>query len=225
MQIPKITALVPMKDNSERVANKNIRPIAGKPCFYWIMEALSNSNYISEIVINTDSVEIAEIASKNFNVTILNRPDYLLGDMVSIQPLIAYDISQTKGEYYLQTHSTNPMLKTETIDMAIEVFFNQKEYDALFSVTPIKKRFYWPDRTGINHDPRHLVRTQDLEPIYEENSCFYIFSRQTNLKYESRLGSKPMMFSIDRLEAADIDDWEDFLWTEHLLNLRKDGKI
>jgi len=95
----------------------------------------------------------------------------------------------------------------------------------LFSVTPVKTRFYWPDGTGINHDLRHLIRTQDLEPIYEENSCFYIFSRQTNLKHESRLGSRPMMFPIDRLEAADIDDWEDFLWTEHLLNLRKDGKI
>jgi len=89
MSIPKITALVPMKGHSERVANKNIRPIAGKPCLYWIVETLTKSKYIGEIVINTDSEEIAESASKNFNVTILNRPDYLLGDIVSIQPLIA----------------------------------------------------------------------------------------------------------------------------------------
>ncbi len=225
MRIEKISALVPMKGHSERVANKNIRPIAGKPCFHWIMETLSRSKYIGEIVINTDSEEIAEDARKNFNVTILERPDFLLGDMVSIQPLIAYDISQTTGEYYLQTHSTNPMVKTETIDRAIEAFFSQNECDALFSVTPVKTRFYWPDGRGINHDPAHLIRTQDLEPVYEENSCFYIFSRETNQKFENRLGSKPMMFSIDRIEAADIDDWEDFLWTEHLLNLRKNGKI
>jgi CMP-N-acetylneuraminic acid synthetase len=223
MQIPKIIALVPMKGHSERVPNKNIRPIAGKPCFFWIMETLSRSKYIEEIVINTDSEDIAENARKNFNVTILERPYYLLGDMVSIQPLIAYDISQTSGEYYLQTHSTNPLLKTETIDKAIETFFSQNKHDALFSVTPVKTRFYWPDGAGINHDPKRLIRTQDLEPIYEENSCFYIFSRQTNLKYENRLGSKPMMFPIDRLEAVDIDDWEDFLWTEYLLNLRKNG--
>jgi len=225
MNIPKITALVPMKGHSERVANKNIRPIAGKPCFHWIMETLSKSKYIGEIVINTDSEEIAEDARKNFNVTILIRPDFLLGDMVSIQPLIAYDISQTSGEYYLQTHSTNPMVKTETIDRAIEAFFNQNKCDALFSVTPVKTRFYWPDGRGINHDPAHLIRTQDLDPIFEENSCFYIFSRETNQMFENRLGSKPMMFPIDRIEAADIDDWADFLWTEHLLNLRKDGKI
>ena len=161
----------------------------------------------------------------NFKVTIVKRPDFLLGDLVSIQPLIAYDLSQTNGDYYLQTHSTNPMLSVESIDKAIEVFFNQKKHDAMFSVTEVKSRFYWPNGIGINHDPRNLIRTQDLEPIYEENSCFYIFSKETNLKYENRLGSNPMMFVIDRLEAADIDDWGDFLWTEYLLNLRKDGKI
>lgn len=217
MEIPKIKALVPMKGHSERVPNKNIRLLAGKPTFHWILESLSKSKYIDEIIINTDSKEIAESATDNFNVTILERPDFLLGDMVSIQPLIAYDLSQTKGEYYLQTHSTNPLLTTETIDRAIEAFFNQKEHDALFSVTETKARFYWPDGKGINHDPKHLIRTQDLEPIYEENSCLYIFSKETNKTVKNRLGSTPMMFPIDRLEAADIDDIDDFYWCEYLL--------
>lgn len=218
MVIPTIKALVPMKAHSERVPNKNIRMLAGKPAFHWIMEALSKSQYIDEIIINTDSEEIAQNAIKNFEkTTILKRPDFLLGDMVSIQPLIEYDMSQTTGEYFLQTHSTNPMVTTETINRAIETFFSQTEHDALFSVTPVKTRFYWPDGSGINHDPKHLIRTQDLEPIFEENSCFYIFSRLTNEKIKNRLGSNPMMFPINRLEAADIDDMEDFYWAEFLL--------
>ncbi len=217
MKIPKITALVPMKGHSERVPNKNIRLLAGKPAFHWILESLMKSKYINEIVINTDSEEIAKSALDNFNVTVLKRPDYLLGDMVSIQPLIEYDISQTDGEYYLQTHSTNPLVKPETIDRAIEAFFLQKEHDALFSVTPLKTRFYWPDGTGVNHNPRHLIRTQDLEPIYEENSCLYVFSRETNKKTKNRLGANPMMFPMDRLESVDIDDIEDFYWAEYLL--------
>lgn len=220
MKIPKITALVPMKGHSERVPDKNIKPIAGKPCFHWIVDTLSKSKYIKEIVINTDSKEIAKSAADNFKVTLLDRPGFLLGDMVSIQPLIEYDLSQSEGEYYLQTHSTNPLLTTETIDKAIEVFFAQREHDALFSVTPLKTRFYWPDGRGVNHDPKYLIRTQDLEPIYEENSCLYIFSKTTNKKTKNRLGSNPMMFPIDRLEAADIDEVEDFYWAEFLL-LRK----
>jgi len=217
MGIPKITALVPMKGHSERVPNKNIRMLAGKPAFHWILETLSKSKYIGEIVINTDSPDISNNAKENFDVTILKRPDFLLGDMVSIQPLIEYDLSQTKGEYYLQTHSTNPLVKTETINSAIERFFSQKEYDALFTVTPLKTRFYWPDGSGINHDPKHLIRTQDLEPIFEENSCLYIFSKETNKKVKNRLGSNPLMFPMERLEAVDIDDIEDFYWAEYLL--------
>ena len=224
MEIPKITALVPMKGHSERVPNKNIRLLAGKPTFHWIIESLEKSRYIGEIVINTDSEEIAKSALDNFKVIILKRPEYLLGDMVSIQPLIEYDLSQTNGEYYLQTHSTNPLVRPETIDRAIEAFFSQKKHDALFSVTPVKTRFYWPDGTGINHDPKHLIRTQDLKPIYEENSCLYIFSKETNMKTKNRLGSNPMMFPIDRLEAVDIDDIEDFYFAEFLLKRRMENE-
>ena len=166
MTIPKIKALVPMKGHSERVPNKNIRTLCGKPAFHWIMESLSKSKYIDEIIINTDSNEIAESASSNFDVTILKRPDFLLGDMVSIQPLIEYDLSQTNGENYLQTHSTNPLLTTATIDRAVEEFFSQNNHDALFSVTSVKTRFYWPNGQGINHDPKHLIRTHDLDAIF-----------------------------------------------------------
>jgi CMP-N-acetylneuraminic acid synthetase len=218
MEIPKITALVPMKGHSERVPHKNIRPLFGKPAFHWIMETLSESQYITEILVNTDSPEIAESAETNFKkVRVLKRPDFLLGDMVSIQPLIAYDIVQTDAEYFLQTHSTNPLVTVGSINKAIETFFAQKEHDALFAVTEIKQRFYWPDGRGVNHDPKVLIRTQDLEPIYHENSCFYIFSKETNNKTKNRLGSNPLMFPIERLEAADIDDMEDFYWTEFLL--------
>lgn len=225
MAIPKVKALVPMKGHSERVPHKNIRPLAGKPCFHWVMEALSASDYIDEIIINTDSEEIAASAAKFPKARILVRPDFLLGDMVSIQPLIEYDLSQSDGEYYLQTHSTNPLLTTESVNKAIEAFFAQTGHDSLFSVTEIKQRFYWPDGRGINHDPKHLIRTQDLEPIYHENSCFYVFSKETNRKIKNRLGSNPLMFPIDRLEAADIDDMEDFYWAEFLMERRLKGEL
>lgn len=225
MAYPKVKALVPMKGHSERVPHKNIRPLAGKPCFHWVMEALSASEYIDEIIINTDSEEIAASASIFPKARILKRPDFLLGDMVSIQPLIEYDLSQSDGEYFLQTHSTNPLLTTETVNKAIEAFFSQTEHDTLFSVTEIKQRFYWPDGRGINHDPKFLIRTQDLEPIYHENSCFYIFSRETNNKIKNRLGANPLMFPIERLEAADIDDMEDFYWAEFLMQRRLQNQL
>ena len=218
MKTSKVTALVPMKGNSERVPNKNIRLLNGKPVCHWILESLSKSKYVDEVIINTDSSKIKKIVSGFDLVKVIDRPDYLLGDKVSIQPLIAHDIEYARNEIILQTHSTNPLLKTETIDSAIELFLeNIEENDALFSVTPIQQRFYFKNGKAVNHDPQHLIQTQLLEPIYHENSCLYIFRRETNRKVKNRLGTKPYYFEMDHLEAADIDEWHDFLWTEFLM--------
>ena len=220
MNIPKVKALVPMRHHSARVPGKNLRPLCGRPLFHWIMESLSNSPYIDEIIINTDSEQIAEDATRNFDVTIVWRPDHLLGEMVGIQPLIEYDIANSEGEYYLQTHSTNPLLKTETINHAIETFFSQTEHDSLFTVTPLHTRFYWPDGRPVNHDPDNLIRTQDLPPIYEENSCIYLFSRAMFDQRKHRLGQRPLMFPIDRFEAVDIDEEFDFTIADILMARR-----
>lgn len=211
-----------MKDHSERVPRKNIRLLAGRPCFHWIVEALQNSRYVDEVIINTDSDAIAENATKNFDVTILERPEHLCGDMVSMAPLTEYDLSQTDGTHYLQTHSTNPLLTTETINQSIESYFDMEGHDSLFTVTEVQTRFYWADGKAINHDPEHLIRTQDLPPIYEENSCIYLFSRSMFQKRGHRLGENPSLFPIDRLEAIDIDDEEDFLLAEYFM-LKRQG--
>ena len=214
----KIKALVPMKGHSERVPNKNIRIIAGKPLFHWILESLSKSQYIDEIIINTDSEEIAENASANFDVIILKRPEELCGDMVSMSPLIKHDISHTSGSLFLQTHSTNPLVKTETIDRAIETFYKLSDHDSLFTVTPMWTRIFWKDGEPINHDPDNLIRTQDLDPIYEENSCLYLFSRDIFNKRENRLGFNPKMMVMDPIESIDIDEEHDFQLAEYFIN-------
>lgn len=217
MDIPAIKALIFMKANSERVPGKNLRPLCGRPLFHWIMDSLSRSKFIEEVIINTDSPEIAESAERAFGATIHMRPEWLRGDMVGASPLIEYDLTKTDGEYFLQTHSTNPLLSTQTIDEAIEEFFSQSAHDSLFSVTPVTTRMYWPDGRGINHDPDRLIRTQDLEPIYEENSCIYIFSREGFTDRRNRLGRNPMMFQMNRYEAVDIDYEYDFAVAEALM--------
>ena len=214
----KVTATVPMKGNSERVPNKNIRLLNGKPVCHWIIESLSKSKYVDEILINTDSEKIKEIVSSFDMVKTLDRPDFLLGDAVGMQPLLAYDIEHAKNEYIFQTHSTNPLLSTETIDRAIETYFSKLDTnDALFSVTPIQQRFYFKNGKAVNHDPNNMIQTQLLEPIYHENSCMYIFSRETNRNVKNRNGKNPYFFEMDHLEATDIDEWHDFLWAEFLL--------
>ena len=211
-----------MKGNSERVPRKNVRLLNNKPVCHWILESLTRSDYIDEIIVNTDSEEIKEVVSIFQKVRIVDRPDYLKGDKISIQPLIEYDLKFARNNYILQTHSTNPLLSTDTIDQAIKTFLSKEnENDALVSVTPQKVRFYFKDGKPVNHDPDNLIQTQLLEPIYEENSCIYIFSKETNLKVKNRLGRNPQFFEMEHIEAVDIDEWHDFHWAEYLLKQNK----
>ncbi len=214
----KVTALVPMKGNSERVPNKNIRNLNGKPVCHWILESLSASSLIDEIIVNTDSELIKKTISKFKKIKIIDRPDHLLGDKVSAQPLIEHDLNFAKNEIIFQTHATNPLLKTETIDRSIKLFYEkQDKYDSIFSVTPIQQRYYFKSGKPVNHDPNNLIQTQLLEPIYHENSCLYIFTKKTNMKHKNRIGSRPLLFEMDYLESTDIDEWYDFLWAKFLM--------
>jgi len=216
----KIKALVPMKANSQRVLNKNMKSFDGKPLYHTIIKSLLDSKYIQNVIINTDSKTIVKDIQENFKnkVSIINRPTQIQGDFVSMNDIIAYDLSQLEGEHFLQTHSTNPLLKTKTIDKAIEKYFETlNKFDSMFAVTKVQTRFYDKNAKAINHSPNELLRTQDLEPMYEENSNFYIFSKKSfKNSNNKRIGLKPQIFEINKLEAIDIDEIEDFILAELL---------
>lgn len=219
----KITALLPMKAHSERVPNKNIKSFCGRPLYHAVLSTLLQSEYIDKIIINTDSDIIKEDAFKNFErVVNIDRPKEIQGDFVSMNDIIAYDLSKIDGEHFLQTHSTNPLLCPHAIDLAIESYFkNPDQFDSLFSVTRLQTRLYWKDGSPVNHNPNELLRTQDLPPVYEENSNFYIFSKKSFADAGgSRIGLKPQMFEISKLEAVDIDEPEDWEIAEVLYKRR-----
>ena len=93
-------------------------------------------------------------------------------------------------------------------------------YDSIFSVTRMNTRLYDKDGNPFNHDPEQLLRTQDLDPLFEENSNFYIFTRESfNKAGKKRIGKNPLMFEIDKLEAVDIDEPQDFVIAEVLYGL------
>jgi N-acylneuraminate cytidylyltransferase len=221
----KIKALLPMKGNSERIPNKNMRDFNGIPLYYAIMKSLLASKYIEQVVVNTDSEAIAEDIKQNFGdkVMIMGRPWEIQGDFVSMNEIIAYDLSQLNGEHFLQTHSTNPLLRAETIDKAIEKYFEcLGEFDSVFGVTKVQTRLYNKNAVPINHDPGKLIRTQDLEPLFEENSNFYIFSKEAFYSAgKKRIGLKPQLFEVNKLEAVDIDEEEDLILAQLLYTYRE----
>ena len=215
-----IVALVPMRHHSERVPGKNYRLIAGKPLFHHILDTLLQVPELTRIAVDTDSPTITESLRKEYpQVAIIERPEHLRADTIAMNEVLLHSTSCLPADLYLQTHSTNPLLRPQTISNAVQALVSQyPSYDSLFSVTRKQIRLW--DQLGrpVNHNPAILLRTQDLPPIYEENSCMYIFTRQTLEQRRNRLGERPYMFEIPASEAWDIDEELDFSIAEMILS-------
>lgn len=220
--MPSLVALVPMRHNSQRVPGKNYRLLAEKPLFHHILETLLSVPEIDQVVVDTDSEFIMDSLRQHFpKVTIIDRPENLCADDIPMNDILLHDTAQVQAEFYLQTHSTNPLLRSETVSRAIGTFLEAyPARDSLFSVTRWQTRLYDQHGKAINHDPAVLLQTQDLPPVYEENSCLYLFTRQNLVERRHRIGENPIMFEIDPAEAWDIDEELDFEVTDFLMKRR-----
>jgi CMP-N-acetylneuraminic acid synthetase len=221
MSAIRLAALVPMKAHSARVPEKNFRALAGRPLFQWIVETLLSISDIDRIVINTDARDRLETnpVLNQPRISIRDRRADLCGDAVSMNLVLADDVSAIPADVYLMTHTTNPMLSRETIERALKVYFQMLrsgEADSLFGVTRHQARFYTGDGRPVNHDPKRLAPTQELEGLLEENSTLYLFTRQSFLATGGRIGSKPFMFETPALESLDIDEESDWRLVEAL---------
>lgn len=218
----RLAAFVPVRHTSERVTGKNYRPLGGRPLFHHIIDALTACPHVDEVVIDTDSDHIAADAQAAFPaVRVLMRPESIRGGDVPMNTVLLHDVSQVAADLYLQTHSTNPLLRSETITGAIETFLEARDrYDSLFTVTPLHARLYTADGEPINHDPAVLLRTQDLPAVMEENSCLYIFTGETLRDRGNRIGERPLLYPLPAEEAWDIDEEIDWTVVEALYAAR-----
>ncbi|WP_297215454.1 acylneuraminate cytidylyltransferase family protein [uncultured Desulfovibrio sp.] len=213
-----ISAIIPIKKHSQRVPQKNFRLFCGKPLFTYVISALLSVKSIDKIIINIDSADLERIILNENNsnrICIYHRPDILCGDDVSVNLLIEDTISAFPGEYFIQTHVTNPCVQSSTFANAVTTYFaHLDEYDSCLSVNKFHSRFYDNKFSPINHNINELIQTQNLPPLYEDNSCFYIFSRDVICNLHRRIGKKPLLYTIPRLESIDIDTEDDFCLAE-----------
>lgn len=218
-----IAALVPMRHHSQRVPGKNYRVMAGKPLYQYIIETLLAVPEITTILVDTDSDPVIEGLKSNFpQVQITVRPAHLRADTIPMNEILSYDTSLIKADYFLQTHSTNPLLTSQTLSSSIQRFLSEYPvYDSMFSVTRLQTRLWDGLTRAINHNPAILLQTQDLPPVYEENSCFYLFTRDNLLSRRNRLGDRPLMYEISRFEAIDIDEEFDFQLADMMIRSKQ----
>ena len=133
-----------MRHHSERVPGKNYRPFGGRPLYHHIVDSLNKCGLVDQIVIDTDSNVIMDDASKNYpQLLLLQRPEHLIADTTPMNDVLLHDVSQVDSEYYIQTHSTNPLISAATIEDALTQFLdNYPAYDSMFAVTKIQARLW-----------------------------------------------------------------------------------
>jgi CMP-N-acetylneuraminic acid synthetase len=199
---------------------KNWREIAGRPLYTYILDTLHQVDKIELIVVDTDSPVLKQGISADYpQVLIIDRPENLRAGETPMNEVIQHDVGQIDSEFYIQTHSTNPLLKAATVQRALEQFQNKfPGNDSLFGVTELQTRLWNADGKPINHDPSQLLRTQDLPPVFEENSTLYIFERDTFIQSSNRIGSNPLLFTVPADEAIDIDNELDLELAEFLIS-------
>jgi CMP-N-acetylneuraminic acid synthetase len=220
---PNLVALLPMRHVSERVRQKNYRELAGRPLYHHIVNALIACPSVDRVVIDTDSDWIRRDAAAIFpDVEVVDRPRHLRDGSTPMNEVLLPDIDRIPADFYLQTHSTNPLLRSETIERAISTFLTARPTnDSLFGVTRLQTRLWTAEGKAVNHDPDVLLRTQDLPPVFEENSCLYLFDGETLRRRHNRIGDRPLLFEVPREEALDIDDEFDWRVVAAIMELER----
>lgn len=203
----KTVALIPIKMSSKRVPKKNIKPFFdGTPLMSFIQKTCLNSKLIDETYVYCSDDSVQEYVLPG--VIFLKRPAFLDADDKNANDIIAEFIKSVNADIYVNTHTTSPFAKTETIDSCISRVASG-EYDSAFCAESIKT-FMWENEKPLNFDLDHFPRTQDLPTVYGETCIAYVFRKETFMTYNRRVGKKPYVQEVGKIEAIDIDYPEDF---------------
>ena len=209
----KVVALVPIKLNNQRLPNKNILDLGGKPMCYYMTENLLNVEGIDEAYVYCSDESIINYMPEKMKF--LKRDTYLDGN----QEIYERFINEVDADIYVLAHATAPFIKKETIQNALNKVLSG-EYDSALSVKKVQT-FTWYKGKTLNYDLKDIPRTQDIEPIYYETSAFFIFKKEVFTKMgKRRIGNKPYFQEIDDIEAVDIDYLEDFKFAQAIIKSR-----
>lgn len=203
----KVVSLIPIKLNSTRIPGKNTKELYdGTPLMHFIQKTCLQAKNIDEVYIYCSDETAQDYLVPG--VKFLKRPEYLDGDDCNANDIIREFMNVVNADIYVNAHTTSPFAKTSTVEELVDKVLSG-EYDSAFCAESIKT-FMWQDGKPLNFDPDHFPRTQDLPTIYGETSIAYVFSKESFVKHGRRLGSKPYIKEVGKIEAMDIDYPEDF---------------
>lgn len=206
-------ATIPVKSRSTRMPGKNLAPFAGQPLFEHFFSKLDDHPF-DEIVVDTDNDAVAA-AALDRGWRHLVRPPELLADEATGNELLLHVASKVEADVYFQLFVTAPLLKSETIAAAHAKLLSSPDHDSIFTVVPIHS-WFWFDGRPVNYDPHRLLPSQHNKPVIRETTGLYGIRADALEREQARIGTRPLMFEVDEVEAIDVDTELDFRLAEFL---------
>lgn len=217
----KIIAIVPMKLNNRRLPQKNTKCFTnGKPLCYYILSTLLQVKEISEVYVYCSNPDIKDFIPEG--VKYLKRSTSLDQDTTKMNEVLQAFAKEVPADVYVMTHTTAPFMTVESLEKGIDAVLN-KGYDSSFAAKKIQD-FMWKDGKPLNYTLNNIPRTQDLPPLFEETSGFYIYRKEVMTEMNRRIGDNPFIVEVGEIEGIDIDEPEDFMLADAIYNYRLNQK-
>jgi D-3-phosphoglycerate dehydrogenase / 2-oxoglutarate reductase len=228
----KVLGIILARGGSKGIPKKNIKPLQGKPLIAYTIEAALKSKVFDELVISTDSEEIATIA-KEFGAQVpFMRPDELAGDTVWSRDALKHAVLESEKiygktyDYVIELPCIAPLRNEVHIKEAYDLLAENKA-DSVTSVAMMGDKH--PVRMkrivdGILKDfttefpEGEGSRRQDLEPCYIRNGAIYAMTRDTIIEKFSRHGDGSRPYVMDDESSINIDTMLDFKLAEILID-------
>lgn len=203
----KTIAVVPMKLNNERLPNKNTMAFDnGRALCYHILDTLLKVTGIDEIYVYCSNPRIREYIPSG--IKYLKRNESLDTSQTKMNEVLKCFAEEVDADIYLMTHATSPFVNSDSIDDGLNKV-KSGEYDSALAVQKVQE-FLWKDGEPFNYNLNNIPRTQDLPALYSETSGFYIYKKEIILEHNRRIGFKPYLKELSKIESIDIDEREDF---------------
>lgn len=211
----KIVAVVPMKLNNRRLPQKNILPFTnGMPLCTYILNTLASIPQIDEVYVYCSNPTICGYLPPA--VKYLKRDQSLDQDTTKMNEVLWCFAAAVPADIYVMTHTTAPFISGESIVKGLTAV-QSGEYDSAFAAKKLQD-FLWKGGKPFNYSLDNIPRTQDLDPLYEETSGFYIYRSDVLTKHSRRIGDNPCIVEVGEIESIDIDEPEDFKIADAVYN-------
>lgn len=202
-----IVAIIPAREGSKGIPNKNVRLLGGHPLVYYAIKNALDSKFVTKVVVTTDSPQIRIIAQQ-MGVSVRWREGALCADDVTLDAVIADAVPEGEWSYVVTMQPTSPTLKVGTLDAAISRAIDEG-LDTLISVVNDPRLSWSMSDTGeVVPSYTERLNRQWLPADFVETGAFVI-SRASVVSPQTRIGEKVGVFEVAADEGIDVDTFDD----------------